>query len=43
VTGWMKFTGLKRKVKFDLEGDFHLPFCIQKFNQSGGIIHEIIH
>jgi hypothetical protein len=23
VTGWMKFAGLKEKVTFDLEGDFH--------------------
>ena len=23
VTGWMRFAGLKRKVTFALEGDFH--------------------
>ena len=23
VTGWMKFTGMKEKVSFDLDGDFH--------------------
>ena len=23
VTGWMKFAGMKEKVVFDLEGDFH--------------------
>ena len=23
VTGWMKFTGMKEKVIFDLKGDFH--------------------
>jgi hypothetical protein len=23
VTGWMKFAGMKEKVTFDLEGDFH--------------------
>jgi len=23
VTGWMRFTGMKEKVVFDLEGDFH--------------------
>ena len=23
VTGWMRFTGLKDKVTFDLEGNFH--------------------
>jgi hypothetical protein len=23
VRGWMKFVGVKRRVTFDLEGDFH--------------------
>jgi hypothetical protein len=23
VTGWMEFTGMKKLVRFDLEGDFH--------------------
>lgn len=23
VTGWMKFAGMKEKVTFDLEGNFH--------------------
>ena len=23
VTGWMRFTGIKNKVTFDLQGDFH--------------------
>ena len=23
VTGWMRFAGLKKKVLFDLKGDFH--------------------
>ena len=23
VTGWMEFAGMKKRVTFDLEGDFH--------------------
>ena len=27
VTGWMMFAGLKEKVTFDLEGNFHKDIC----------------
>jgi len=35
VTGWMRFTGLKSKVTFDLEGDFHRDIRGAKIRFTG--------
>jgi hypothetical protein len=35
VTGWMKFAGMKQKVTFDLEGDFHRDIRGAKIRLSG--------
>jgi len=35
VTGWMKFVGVKRKVTFDLEGDFHRDIRGAKIRFTG--------
>ena len=35
VTGWMKFAGLKEKVTFDLEGNFHRDIRGAKIHFTG--------
>ena len=35
VTGWMKFAGMKRKVSFDLKGNFHRDIRGAKIHFSG--------
>jgi hypothetical protein len=36
VTGWMKFAGMKEKVTFDLEGNFHRDIRGAKIRFRGG-------
>ena len=35
VTGWMEFAGIKEKVTFDLEGDFHRDIRGAKIRFTG--------
>jgi hypothetical protein len=35
VTGWMKFAGMKEKVTFNLEGDFHRDIRGAKIRLTG--------
>jgi hypothetical protein len=37
VTGWMKFVGMKEKVTFDLEGNFHRDIRGAKIHLIGGV------
>lgn len=37
VTGWMKFAGMKEKVTFDLEGNFHRDIRGAKIHLIGGV------
>ncbi|MCX5638848.1 MAG: hypothetical protein NTX52_14315, partial [Planctomycetota bacterium] len=36
VTGWMRFAGLKEKVTFDLQGNFHRDIRGAKIHFKGG-------
>jgi len=40
VTGWMKFVGLKEKVTFDLEGNFHRDIRGAKIHFTGDAYEE---
>jgi hypothetical protein len=42
VVGWMKFNGLRSKVKFDLKGDFHRDIRGSKIKLTGeGVNREV--
>jgi len=42
VVGWMKFKGLRSKVKFDLKGDFHRDIRGSKIKLTGeGVNREV--
>jgi len=40
VTGWMKFAGIKGKVTFDLEGDFHRDIRGAKIHFKGDVFEN---
>ena len=42
VTGWMKFKGLKSKVKFNLKGDFHRDIRGSKIKLTGEGVNRAV-
>jgi len=40
VTGWMKFAGMKKKVTFDLEGNFHRDIRGAKIRLKGNVTED---
>ena len=40
VTGWMKFAGMKEKVTFDLEGNFHRDIRGAKIRIKGDAVNN---
>jgi len=42
VTGWMKFKGIRSKVKFDLKGDFHRDIRGSKIKLTGEGVNRTV-